>query len=120
MEFKGNHELPSLLFNEEIGLLKIWGKSISMERDDFWNPLNEKMREYLEEPRNISLSIDLEYFNTTSAKAIFDLFKLIEKRTTSMKTNFDIEWVYEDTDIEEAGRDFNIIVKKADWTFIKK
>ena len=79
MKFEGTKELPSLEFDEVIGHLKISGISISIEAADFWNPLIEKMKIYLEDPRDIHLEISLEYFNTTSSKKLLDLLNVIDK-----------------------------------------
>ena len=77
MQFIGTENLPSLDFDEDSGVLIISGRSTSVEKDDFWNPLIEKMDSYLDVPRDITIVIDLEYFNTTSAKSMLDLFNLI-------------------------------------------
>lgn len=55
-----------------------------------------------------NLKIDLEYFNSTSAKVIFDLFMLLNKTgKEKFKISFEIDWFYhsEDSDMLEAGKE---------------
>jgi hypothetical protein len=121
MKFEGNHEMPSLEFIEDEGRIKIWGRSIAMEiKLDFWQPLLDKLEDYLTDPRDITLILDFDYFNTPSAKEILNVFKLIDKSTSQNKRNFLIKWMYEDEDMLEAGEDFCSIVSSPTWKFIKK
>jgi len=119
MKFEGNHELPSLEFDEGIGHLRIWGKSVSIEAKDFWAPLFAKMVTYLEIPRDISLEIELEYFNTPSAKKILDLLNLIDKRMSETKRRFVVTWLDGgDEDMKEAGQGYaEMVNKNTIWRF---
>jgi len=113
MKFEGTKNLPSLEFDEAIGHLKIWGGSISFESKDFWDPLIDKMKTYLEDPRDISLTFALDYFNTISAKRILDLLRLVDKRAGETDRKFVVTWIYDDDeDMKEAGEDFESIVNK--------
>ena len=120
MKFDGTKELPSLEFDELTGHLEIWGASIAIEANDFWNPLLEKMEDYLKDPRDIHLELAFDYFNTPSAKKILDLLNLIDKLTGESKRKFTITWISEDDDedMREAGEDFSSMVNKnAIWRF---
>jgi len=119
MKFKGDKDLPSLEFYEEMGILKLSGRSTSVGAiENFWKPLLEKLEKYLETPRNMFLSINLEYFSTASAKAILDMFKLISKKLDNKK--FIIEWYWDDEDILEAGEDYQTMIPEAEFKFIDK
>jgi hypothetical protein len=55
-----------------------------------------------------TLKIDLDYFNSTSAKVLFDLFVLLKKvGEEKFKVHFEIAWYYhaEDIDLLEAGKE---------------
>ena len=121
MKFEGNKELPSLEFVENEGYLKIWGRCISLTaREDFWNVLIEKMKEYLEEPKDIIFDIDLIFFSTVSAKSILDLLKIMQEKIKDNNKNLTVNWIYEDEDGLEAGENYFSILNKIDWKFIKK
>ena len=55
-----------------------------------------------------TIKIDLEYFNSTSAKVLFDLFVLLKVTgKEKFKINFEIDWFYhaEDLDMLDAGKE---------------
>jgi len=118
MKFEGNHELPSLEFDEATGQMKIWGRSIAIEHKDFWQPLLTKMIVYIEYPRDIHLELALEYFNSPSAVALLKLLNLIDMRVGETKRNFVITWDdLGDEDMREAGEDFESMLKNTTWKF---
>lgn len=120
MKFEGTKDLPSLDFIEDEGIIKIWGRSIANEPKDFWIPLKEKLEVYLKEPRDISISFDLEYFNTPSAKLILDIFKLLREGLKITKRKLMVTWFYDDEELQEAGEDYESMVGFGKWKFIEK
>jgi hypothetical protein len=72
----------------------------------------------LESP--LRLKIDLDYFNSSSAKFLYDIC-LELKKFTSAGIPFVIEWYFdeEDIDLKEAGYDISLLVETA-FLFIPK
>jgi hypothetical protein len=121
MIFKGNHKLPSLEFIEDEGTIKIWGRSISTESIlDFWRPLHDKLEEYLSDPRDMVITMDMEYFATSSAKAMLEMFHLFETLIIDKKRKALVKWLYDDEDMLEAGEDYSSMTPKLEWKFIEK
>ena len=122
MKFEGTKTLPSLEFDEDKGQIKIYGRSVDVEaKDNFWDPLLNHLEKYLDEPKDIVVSIDLEFFSTRSSKSILEMFKLIEKKTVKEnQKEFIIDWIYDDDELLEAGEDYELMVPKANFKFIKK
>jgi hypothetical protein len=121
MIFEGTKELPSLEFVEDEGRLKIWGRSIATEaRADFWQPLIDKLEEYLTDPRDMAVTIDLEFFATSSARALLTMFNLLTEKVIINKRKVIVKWLYEDEDMLEAGEDYMSMVPKLEWKFIEK
>jgi len=54
----------------------------------------------------------LEYFNTSSSKCILDLLKRLEK-INQAGSKVSVNWYFEseDEDMEEAGEDYQAIIK---------
>lgn len=54
--------------------------------------------------------LDLEYFNSSSAKFLFDIFTQL-KQMNSDGVPVDIDWYYdeEDVDLREAGEDLALL-----------
>lgn len=122
MKFKGNKELPSLEFIEEKGIIKIWGRSIGINAvTDFWMPLFDKLEEYVFKAKDIELSLDLEYFSTSSSKALYEIFKLLQaKIVIKYKKTVVVKWIYDDENLLEAGEDYNSLFPKLTWKYIEK
>lgn len=103
---------PSVNFNCQEGRLELRGRSIPENSIEFYQPLNDWIDNYAEQPlSNTIIDIKLEYFNTSSSKCILDLFKKLEKLNGN-KTEVSVNWYFEvdDEDMEEAGEDYQAIV----------
>jgi hypothetical protein len=68
----------------------------------------------------VRMHIDLSYFNSSSAKFLFDIFTEL-KRLKSSEVPVVVEWLYEeeDLDMKEAGSDIAELVEM-EFTFIVK
>lgn len=122
MKFEGTKTLPYLDFDLDKGMIKIWGRSIDVEaKENFWIPLIEKLDSYLEDPRDMVVCIELEFFSTLSSKALLEMFKLIEQKTVKDNNRkFLVEWFYDDEELLEAGEDYQSMLPKTQFKFIKK
>lgn len=58
--------------------------------------------------KTLEVSINLEYFNTSSSKCLYDIFRSI-KRLAMSGTEIYINWLYhpEDEDMLEVGEDYS-------------
>jgi hypothetical protein len=99
---------PEIIFNVN-GNLKFRGKSYPENTFEFYQPVKDWLKEYLEESTNGKTVIDFEltYLNSSSLKAYFDIFDTLEKIKDSGK-DVEINWIYEYEDdiMEETGEDF--------------
>lgn len=88
--------------------LLIEGKSISEDPIAFFTPLFEWTEEYIKSAEPLTIYFDLEYFNTTSSKMIFDFIDLV----SSGEIMPNVIWRYldEDEDMEEFGEYLQEIV----------
>lgn len=109
---EGSAKTPTVNFNSEAGLIELKGRSIPENSVEFYQPLNEWIDSYAENPKNETVvEIKLEYFNTSSSKCILDLFKKLESMNGS-GTSVKVNWYFEedDEDMEEAGEDYQAII----------
>lgn len=108
----GTAKTPSVNFNGATGLLELRGRSIPENSIEFYKPLIEWIDQYARSPRpSTRLTVQLEYFNTSSSKCILDLFKKLEGiRSTGNEVQ--VHWHYEadDEDMLEAGEDYQAII----------
>lgn len=103
---------PTVDFDANTGVLLLRGRSIPENSIDFFQPINNWVDKYCEQPKQeTTLQIRLEYFNTSSSKCILDLFRRFE-RLNNGQSKVTVEWFFEtdDEDMEEAGEDYQAIV----------
>jgi hypothetical protein len=100
---------PLIDFNIQSGILKISGKSYPENTFEFYKPILNWVEEYFEANNDhpTKIILDLEYLNSSSLKAYFDLFDILEIAKDE-GSNMTVTWLYdEDNDIsQETGEDF--------------
>lgn len=102
---------PVVDFNYKTGVCSIEGESFLEETDDFYTPLIEWLKQYIEEiTKTITFNIKLTYYNTSSSKKILTILRVL-KRYVQQGGNVIINWYYEknDNDTIEDAEDFMII-----------
>lgn len=103
---------PSIVLDPEKGYIEIKGRSIPENSIEFYKPVTDWLAEYSEGmPKNTIVEIKLEYFNTSSSKCIFDIFKRLEQMYRK-DWQIEINWYYDedDEDMFEAGEDYQGIL----------
>ncbi len=109
LKHEGSAKTPLVEFSSN-GELLLKGRSIPENSIEFYKPLIEWLESYSESPNSTTvLSVQLEYFNTSSSKCILDVFKKLESVSGSEIT---VKWHYEedDEDMLEAGEDYEAII----------
>ena len=116
-------------FNPSSKSLKLWGESRPENAPAFFNPIIDWLKDYKsflkDNPSSEKIKVDfeIEYFNSTSAKFILDIFLALKNIATEIPSiELDINWLYLeiDEDILECGEEFqdlsgldlNLIPKK--------
>jgi len=98
---------PSIVFDIQKCLLEIKGDSLPENTTEFYKPLMESLLQFLQTPQNnITVNLELTYFNSSSSKFLYDFFDLFVEKNNG--TDVVINWFYdeEDENMEEAGEDF--------------
>jgi hypothetical protein len=93
------------------GTIKLSGRLIPENAEDFFNPIEEWIKEYFCNPADITcVEICLEYINSAGTKYLLDLIhKITHIHLKKNKKKFIINWHYndEDEDMLEKGRFFS-------------
>jgi len=98
---------PEIFLNPD-GVLLIKGRSIHENVTDFFEPIEAWISEYIKAPAEITcVDLNLEYFNSASAKVFIHILQKITYVTLKHK-KFIFNWYYEDgdDDILERGEYF--------------
>jgi hypothetical protein len=94
--------------------LRFEGRSIPEDTIRFYEPILKWIEEYITEDNSgtTDLHINLEYFNTSTSRYLFGIFKTLE--SYHIRGNpIMIHWYYEKDDFEmlESGGDYASILK---------
>lgn len=112
LKLEGTSKTPHVQFDPASGNLELKGRSIPENSIDFYKPLIDWVDRYgrTSAGRTV-LSVQLEYFNTSSSKCILDLFKKLEG-IRAQGNEVSVLWHYEedDEDMLEAGEDYAGII----------
>ena len=122
---------PEIRFSPDENIFTIKGSSSPEDVRAIYYPVIEWTRKFADEiidgkeiffssENPFVLKVDLDYFNSSSAKFFFDIF-LEFKRLETLYIPVIIEWYYEeeDTDSMEAGNDIAILAGM-EFTYIEK
>jgi hypothetical protein len=109
LHLAGTEQTPQVTLNKENGIFEFSGRSLMDKAVDFYAPLTKWMTEYAENPNSrTELVFKMEYMNTSSSKALFDLFAVVQNIDGAK-----IVWCFQedDEDMEETGEEFSSLVK---------
>ncbi len=107
-------------FDPEEGILELKGRSSPENAIQFYQELLNNLDEYIENGKNTFVAnFAFEYFNTSSSKCLFDVFKRLSKMDEN-DIELTINWFYEedDEDMMEAGEDYCDLLD-LDFNFIE-
>lgn len=110
---------PEIALSPE-GSILIKGRSIHENVHEFFEPVDKWITDYIKTPADLTcVDVNLEYFNSASAKIFIHLLEMIGHVSLKNK-KFVINWYYEDgdEDILERGEYFSSILN-VPFNFIK-
>lgn len=105
---------PYVHLDANTGEFCLKGVSIPENATQFFLPIMSWLEGYAQQPQpKTTVHIQLEYFNTSSSKRIFDMLKHLEQLIT-LRNRVAINWYYDedDEDIFNAGTDYKALLSK--------
>ncbi|MCQ2973625.1 MAG: DUF1987 domain-containing protein [Bacteroidales bacterium] len=106
------NDTPSINFNIETGIFRISDTSWPEDAKRFYTPILEWLKKYFEAPKpEIVFEFDFNYFNTSSAKIISKILKMLKDNFD--KSNIKIKWFYDvdDLDMKKAGERYSELLE---------
>jgi hypothetical protein len=112
--FEATYSTPAVNFSED-GRMLIEGRSLPEDANKFYKPLIEWIINLSIEA--VKLDINLEYFNSASAKKLLDLLKSLD--ANSKIRSLIINWHYEEGDdsVLETGQIFEELLRRAQFRY---
>lgn len=114
IDLPATDKTPSVLFDPHRGVLEMRGCSIHENADRFYRPLLDEVERYVQHPaKQTVVTLALSYFNSSSAKYVLDLLKMLDEAHASGAGKVVLEWHYEadDLDMQEAGHDYQMLLE---------
>jgi len=102
---------PEIVLDPE-GIIQISGRSIHENAEEFYQPVEEWINEYVKKPAEVTVvNIHMEYFNSATARVFIKLFQKIIYVTVKDK-KYVFNWYYDegDDDILERGEYFSSVL----------
>ncbi len=105
IKLEKTHNTPLITLDAGNQVFEIKGRSIPEDALKFYLPIMDWIEKYAKAPNDYTeFSIDLEYFNSSSAKRLMKILSLLEQIPNTGK-QIKIIWKYQEGDelIEERG-----------------
>lgn len=103
---------PLINLDCENGFLEIRGRSIIENTFAFYEPVFKELSEYVANPLDCTVvHLALDYYNTSSQIWIYNILKELNKINDIPGKKIEIIWYYSDSDLLEAGKDFQNVSK---------
>jgi hypothetical protein len=109
----GTNEYPTIILDKEKKIFEITGQSLPEEAISFYTPVIDWFEQYNTEPLDETiLSLQLEYCNSSSTKALADVMEVLEDLYKTGK-KVEIHWLFveDDDDMLEVGKEFEEIIR---------
>ncbi len=113
LEITETRDTPYICFDAENKIFEIKGNSLPEDSFKFFEPVFDWINEYAKDPNDSShIVCKLEYFNSSSAKMLYELFFEFEQISETGK-QVKVTWYYEPGDklIEEKGLEYKSLLE---------
>ena len=98
---------PFVLFDPSAGRLEMRGESYPEDAAGFFGPLLGQLEAFLGAGGRLTAELWMDYFNSSSAKALMNMFQLFEDRSADSAA-VTVNWYFHEDDdtMREFGEDF--------------
>lgn len=108
LKIEGTQSSPSVNADHAAGVLEMRGDSYPENAHELFSPVLDWIERYLKQSeRALTLKLHLLYLNTSSVKAMMDMFDLIEEAHRSGRT-VAVNWFYDEQNerVVELAQEF--------------
>ncbi len=106
--------VPRVTMNVATGILHIEGESYHEYTLEFFEPIFNWLREYMETPeRKIELNFKMSYFNTSSSRRFLEIINMLQEYEREKSGRITVNWYYEKNDVDmlDSGEEYAQDVK---------
>ncbi len=92
-------QMPNIELDPDSGLLTFSGQCYMENADKFFKPVFDWLENYLSTPqRSIVFEMQMDYFNTSSAKCLWEIFIRLERYSKNQQGQVIVRWHFEEED----------------------
>ena len=114
---------PEINFDPNTNILKFSGKSYPENVSEYYGPVFKWLEEYIKSlgDEEVSVNMELVYFNSSSSKVLMDFFDLLEEACENGK-NITVNWIFdaENDSAQEFGEEFQEDVESLKFNLVQK
>jgi len=116
---------PEVILDTNKKYFSLKGVSYPENAQKFYEPIYDMAKNYIDKKNiknEITMEVDFDYFNTSSARMLYQIFRLFNNAVGSKEMGVNIVWKYEtdDMDMIESGRDFNQMFENLQFSLKEK
>ncbi|MCU7834585.1 MAG: DUF1987 domain-containing protein [gamma proteobacterium symbiont of Taylorina sp.] len=123
LEISATKSSPAVHFDAQSNTLSIMGESYPENTAQFYEPVFEWLEEYIDslQEQHVTFNMELIYFNSSSSKALMDIFDILEEACDEDK-KIVLNWIYdEDNDAAlEYGEEFAEDIESLTFNLVEK
>jgi len=125
LKIQKTQSTPRVELNSQTHIHYIEGESYPEDTKEFYKPIMEWLEEYLDEvPDNqrVEFNFEIIYFNSSSSKALMDIFYLLDDAVAEGDKDIVINWLYieENEAAEEYGEEFAEDLEAVEFNLVIK
>ena len=116
---------PEVILDTDKKYFSLRGVSYPENAQKFYEPIFDMAKKYLEKKQiknEITMEVDFDYFNTSTARMLYQIFRLFNNAAEGEDLGVNIVWLYEsdDMDMIESGKDFDLMFDNIDFQLKEK
>ena len=93
------NQVPDVELDPDAGVLTFAGQCYMDNADKFFDPIFNWLEEFLDVyDQDILFEMQLEYFNTSSAKCLWEIFMRLERYQKEKGATAIVQWYFEEDD----------------------
>jgi len=107
LQIEATKYTPEVNFDINENIIRLAGKSTPENTFEFFEPITKWLKEYFEQPRECVVTFHIPYFNSSSSRAIYDIFDILSDAHDA-GSKIVINWEYNENNEngEETGEEF--------------
>lgn len=95
LKIEGTQSTPSIVADFKAGIVEMRGDSYPENSFELFSPAMHWIEEYLQQDRPLTLNLHLLYLNTSSVKAMMDIFDILEDAHKASR-KVGVNWFYDE------------------------